>query len=139
MMRLVGQHPLFRPPAAPPLLAPDFFNARSFRGNGARSQRLDFIQEQAACDEPVEPLLAGRLALHLQAGRAMEEHHASSGFVDILASVASGTNEGLFQVCLVHPKRRHALRQLALFLGANGERAHARQRNQEVTVQQGKG
>ena len=93
-------------------------------GDVAGAELLDLVEQEAAGEEAVEALLAGGLALDLQAGGAMEEHDAGGGLVDVLAAVAAGADEGFFDVRLADAERGHALGELGFFVRADGERGH---------------
>ena len=134
-MRFVIEHALFGAAAAFAFLAPDFFNTRSLRVDVAFLERFDFIEEEAAGEEPVESLMACGLAFHLETRGAVDQHHARGAFINVLATVSARANEGLVNVPLAYAERGHALRKLALFIRADGERAHAA----SVTVASKKG
>ena len=93
-------------------------------GDVAGAQGFDLVEQEAAGQEAVEPLLAGGLALDLQAGRAVEQHDAGGGLVDVLAAVAAGADKGFFDVGFAHAQCGHALGELGLFVRADGERVH---------------
>ena len=109
-MGFVSKHSCFGAAAATPLLPADFFGAGSFGFDEAFLPGLDFVQEQAASNKSIEALLAGGLGFDLQTCRAMKEHDAGGGFVDVLAAMAAGADEGFFEVGLAHPESGHALR-----------------------------
>ena len=123
-MSLIGEHPLFGAAAATPFLAADLLDCGALGGHVARAEGFDLVEQQAAGQEAVEALLAGGLAFDLQAGRAMEQHDAGGGLVDILAAVPAGADKGFFEVGLAHAQCGHALGELGFFVGADGERVH---------------
>ena len=90
-------------------------------GDVALPQLLDLVEQEPAGQEPVEALLAGGLAFDLHPGRPVEQHDAGGGLVDVLAAVPAGADKGLLDVRLAHTQRSHALGELGLFVGADGE------------------
>src|SRR6266516_2643957 len=77
----VGEHPFLGAAAARAALAADFLEARAFRSRLAGSARFDFVEEKLPGEEPIEALLSRGLAFDPYAGRPVEEHHTSGGFV----------------------------------------------------------
>jgi hypothetical protein len=126
VMGLVGEHPLFGAAAATTFLAANLLDAVALGGDEAVFEGLNLVEQQAAGQEAVEALLAGGLAFDLQSGRAVEQHDAGGGLIDILAAVPAGTDKGFVNVGLAHTERRHALVELGLFVGTDGERVHGR-------------
>jgi len=125
LVGFVGQHSCFGAAASTPLLPPDFFNAGAFGFDESFLPGLDFVQEQTASDKSIEALLPCGLGFDLQPSRAMKEHDAGGGFVDVLAAMAARANESFFEVRLAHAEGAHALRQLGFFFGTDREGAHA--------------
>ncbi len=82
---------------------------------------LDFVQQKTPRQETIEPLLAGRLAFHLEPGRTVNQHYAGRGLVDILAAVTARPDERLVQISLPHAQAGHPLCQLVCFLEADRE------------------
>ncbi len=115
-MRLLSQHLFFRAPAALAFLSADFLDPFAFGRNETLLLSLDFVQKEPAREKPVKRLLPCRLAFDLQARRAMEQHHAGCGFVDVLTAVAARANEGLLDVRLVDAERDHPGRELRLLI-----------------------
>ena len=126
MMRFACEHFIFGAARAFAFLAADAFDFGAFGGNEAVLPFLNFVEEQTAGEETVESLLAGFLAFDLEAGGAMKEHDAGGGFVDVLAAVAAGADEGFLDVGLADAERGHALRELRFFFRADGELGHTR-------------
>src|SRR5207249_1479306 len=98
MVCFVGQHPFFGAATAAALLAADFFDARALGGDVTFLLLLNFVQQQAASQKAVESLMACRLAFDLEACRAVKQHDAGGAFIDVLAAVTAGSNEGFFNV-----------------------------------------
>src|SRR5579859_5760428 len=86
---LIRQHALFRTPAAAPFLPPYFLRQRPVRRNGARLESLDFVQQQAPGNKPIQSLLARLLALHLHTGGPVQNHDTGGGLVDVLPAMAA--------------------------------------------------
>ena len=126
MPGFIGEHPFPCPPAATPFLAPDLLDASTFSGYAAGAERFDFFKEQSPGEKTIQPLLSGALAFDLDAGRPVREHDARGGFVHVLAAVAAGPDEGLFEVRFAHAQRLHPERELLLFIDADRETCHAR-------------
>jgi hypothetical protein len=97
-MGFVGEHPLFRPPAATPFLPANLFDAGALGRYKAALQRFNFVEKQTPGDETIDALLACGLTFHLQAGGTMQQHHAGRGLVDVLTALATGTDEGFLEV-----------------------------------------
>ena len=125
-MGFVGQHPLFGAAAAAALLAADLLGAGELGRHLAGTQGLDLVEQEAAGQKAVEPLLPSSLALHLQAGRAMEQHDTGGGLVHVLAAVPTGPDKGFFDVGFTHAECGHALGELGFFVRADRERFHGR-------------
>ena len=123
VMGFVGQHLLFRAPAAPALLAAEFFEPGSLGLLPFLLTGFEFIQQELKGENAVESLLACGLALHLKASRTVEQHHTGRRLVDILATVSTRTDEALFDFGFAHAQRRHALRKL--FFVPGDDRVHA--------------
>jgi len=123
-MAFVRQHAFFSPATATAFLSADLFDAGALGSQIAFLEGFDFIEQQAASEEAVESLLARGLALDLETGRVMEQHHTGGAFVDILATVAAGADEGLLDVRFAHAESHHALSQLALLIWRDGKRVH---------------
>jgi hypothetical protein len=70
-MCLIRQHALFGSPTAPSLLPSYLLMLGPFHIGFAFACSLDFVQQQAASEESVQPLLPGALRLHLEPGWAM--------------------------------------------------------------------
>ena len=126
VMRLVGEHPLFGAAGALAFLAADAFHIRALRGDDPLLPLLNLVEQEPPGEKAVQSLLAGFLAFHLQAGRAMEQHHAGGGLVDILSAVPAGADKTFFNLRLAHAQRGHALRQLAFLFSTDRKRAHHR-------------
>jgi hypothetical protein len=116
MVRFVREHSRFSAATPPSLLAANSFYVLSFARQLAFLKLFNFIKQQSASQETVEPLLPRRLALNLHAGWPVEQHHASGGFVDVLAAVTPGTNEVFFNVSFSDAERLHALGELSFFI-----------------------
>jgi len=120
----IGEHALLGAAAATAFLAADLLDAGAFGGDMACAEGFNLVEQQAPGQETVEALLAGGLAFDLGAGWPVKEHDTGGGLVDILAAVAAGPDEGLFDVGFAHRHCGHTLSQLGLFVGADGERVH---------------
>jgi hypothetical protein len=66
LMGFVREHSLFRAAAAPPFLPPDAFRFVTLRCHTTSFHPLDLVEQQAARDKSIEPLLSRRLAFHPQ-------------------------------------------------------------------------
>ncbi len=108
-MRLVSEDALLGGAASSAFLPAQFLDALPL-GVGARAARgLDLVEEQLPGKDAVLPLLSRGLALDLNAGRPMHEHHARGDLVHVLPAVSPGAHEGLFDVTLANAERNHAL------------------------------
>jgi len=124
IMRFVSEDALLGGAAASAFLAATFLDSGTLCCDTAFLAGFDFIEQQLAGEETVDPLLARLLALDLQASRAMEQHDARGSLVDVLATMAAGAHEGFFDVGVAHAKGGHALRELIFFFQADRKCAH---------------
>ena len=124
-MGFVGEDAVFGSTAATAFLPAKFLDAGAFGSGLGLLLGREFVEEEFASKETVHALLAGVLALHLDAGGAVEEHDAGGDLVDVLAAVAAGTDEGFLDVRFLDAQGGHAPGQLVFLLWTDGERAHA--------------
>ena len=103
-MRLIRQHPLFRPAAPASFLAANFFRAGLLSRHRSRLQPLDFIEQKSPRHEPIQALLPGGLAFDPQPGRPMQQHDASRALIDVLPTMTPRPHERFLKVCLIHPQ-----------------------------------
>jgi hypothetical protein len=108
MPGFVGQNPFLGSATAGAFLASKFFDACPLGIRLALPARLNFVEQQAAGQDSVASLMAGLLALDLDARRTMKEHDAGGGFVDVLPAVASGANERFLDVLFANAEGGHA-------------------------------
>src|SRR5450432_1773671 len=98
MMRFVGQHPRRGATGALAFLAANLFDLGALRRHKAFLLLLNLVEQQAARDEAVESLLPCLLTFDLQTGRAMPQHHAGGGLVDVLPAVSAAADETFLDV-----------------------------------------
>ena len=120
-MRLVGEHALFGGAAAPALLAANFFEACALGVSAAFPARFNLVEQQLAGEKTIQALLARALAFDLQSGREMDQHHASRGLVDVLATVTTRADKSFFDVGFAHAECGHPLRELIFLFEADGK------------------
>jgi hypothetical protein len=125
MMRFVGEHAILGSTTPPALLPADFFSQGSLLRNEAVFVGLNLVEQQSAGEETVEALLPRGLAFDPQASRPMHQHDTRSALVNVLAPMAPGSDKRLFDVLIAHAERSHALRELDLFVRADGKRTHS--------------
>src|SRR5262245_49123821 len=101
-MRFIFQHALLRGAAATPFLSAKFFDARLFRGAAASLNGFDFVEQKPAREGAILTLLPRRLALHLDARRAMKQLHARGGLIDVLSAMSTRADECLFNIRFLH-------------------------------------
>ena len=77
---------------------------------------LELVEQQPAGDKAIQHLRPLCLAFDAESRRAMEEHHAGRGLVDLLTTGPSGADEGFLEVLLLHTERLHALLEQQLLL-----------------------
>jgi hypothetical protein len=87
MMGFVGEYPVPGTPAAATFLATNLGDACLLGCHRTCAESLDFIQQQAPGEKPVESLLPRCLAFDLQTRWTMAQHDASGGLVDVLTAV----------------------------------------------------
>ena len=129
-MGFIRQHTLLGAAAAFSLLSPDLLDTGPFGGDKTVPLLLNAIEEKFTGQKPVQSLLPGFLAAHLEASRAMHQQDAGVDLVDVLAAVTAGAHEGLFEVVLQHSKLGHAAAQLGCLFRADRECAHGLEGNQ---------
>jgi hypothetical protein len=98
MHGFIGKHPIPRPAASPPLLPSDFLNTRLLSGYLASLHLLDLVQKHPTRNKPIQSLLASGLALYLEAAGPVEQHHTGGGLIDVLASMATGSDERFLDI-----------------------------------------
>jgi hypothetical protein len=123
-MRFVGEHPVFGAAGAFAFLAADFLDAGALGVDVTFPHHFDLVEQKASGDEPVQSLLPGGLAFHLQARGTMEKHDTGGGLVDILSSVPARTNERFLDVRIEQSERGHAPGELSFLFRADGEQGH---------------
>lgn len=141
MVMLVVEHALFGATTAFAFLPADFLDAGTLGIHIALLEGFDFIEQKPAREVAIEALGPRGLAFDLETRRAVEQHHARGGLVDVLPAVSAGTDKRLFDVGFAHAERGHALRELGFLLRADRVRAHnpsvtgaGRKDNEEVNV-----
>jgi hypothetical protein len=125
-MGFVGEHPRFGPAAPLAFLPPDFLDAGLLRSHMPGLQFFNFVEQQPPGNESIQSLLTRRLALHLQAGGAVEQHDARRRFVDILAPMSTGPHKSFLNIGLPHPQGGHPLGELLCLIWIHRKRSHAR-------------
>jgi hypothetical protein len=111
-MRFVSQHSLSGGATASAFLSAKFFEQGALGIGAAFPSLFNFVEQELAGEEAIQPLLARALAFDLQSGRPMQQHHASGRLVDVLAAVAARADKRLFNIRFAHAERRHSLRKL---------------------------
>jgi hypothetical protein len=112
-----SEHTFFGGATAGTLLAADFLDAGAFGGSALFSDGFNFVQEELASEKSVEALLAGFLTFDLNTAGSMKEHDAGGDFVDVLAAVTAGADEGFFDVRFADVEGGHPLGELRFFVG----------------------
>jgi hypothetical protein len=120
----VDEDTFFGSTAARAFLASGFFDAIAFGVGEPAFLGIDLVEEDLACEEPVEALLAGDLAFYFETGGPMGEHDAGRGLVDVLTAVATGADETFVEIIFMDPKHRHAPFEFGYFLWADRKGAH---------------
>jgi hypothetical protein len=95
---------------------------------------FNFVEQYPPGNEPIQSLLTRRLALHLQAGRAVEQHHARRRFIDILTSMPSRSDKGFFNIGLAHAQGSHPLGKLLCLIRVHGKRGHCRSLVERIEI-----
>jgi hypothetical protein len=113
----VGKDSLFGSMASPPFLATSLFQAGTFGAEPRFLEGLKFVEEQLAGKKAVLSLVTGGLAFNLETSRPVNQEDASGGLVDVLATMAAGTDECFLKVRLRDAQSRHALGE---FVGCSG-------------------
>jgi hypothetical protein len=74
-MGLVSEHPRFGAATPLALLPTDFLDSGYLRRHPPGLFPFNFVEQYPPGNEPIESLLTGRLALYLEAGWPMDQHH----------------------------------------------------------------
>ena len=123
-MGFVGEHPRFGPATPLALLAPDFLDSGYLCRHLPGLFPFNFVEQYPPGNEPIESLLTCRLALHLEAGWAVEQHDARGRFIDILPAMPSRSHKGFFDIGLTHPQGGHPLGKLLCLIRVHRKRSH---------------
>jgi hypothetical protein len=123
--RLVGEHSFFGAATSPAPLPAEFLDAGFFREHLPGPQLFNFVQQQPPGDESIKSLLARALALDLQAGRSMQQHHARRRFVDILPAMSARPHKSLLDIRIAHTQDGHPLGELLFLFHIHRKRGHA--------------
>lgn len=108
MPGFVGQDAFLGCSAARPVRAPDLFDVRALGSDSSFVTRFEFVEQELPGEEAVAALVARGLALDLQPRRAVNQHDASGGLVDILAAMSARSDERLQDVFLAESDGSHA-------------------------------
>jgi hypothetical protein len=113
--RLVREHSFFGAATPPALLPAEFLDPSLLREHLPGLELFNFVQQQPPGEVTIETLLARALALHLDPGRSMEQHHARGCFVDVLPAMPTRSHKSLLDIRLTYSQSGHAPGEL-LFL-----------------------
>jgi hypothetical protein len=133
-MGFVSEHPHFGPAAPLALLPTEFLDSRYLCRHLPGLFPFNFVEQNPPGNEPIESLLTSCLALHLQAGRAVEQHYARRRFIDILAPMPSRSHKRLFNIGLPHPQGSHPLGKLLCLIRAHGKCGHRRSLVEQLEI-----
>jgi hypothetical protein len=122
----VSEHPRLGPAALLALLPAYLLDPGQLRRHLPGLFLLNFIEQYPPGNEPIESLLTSRLALYLQAGWAVEQHHTRRRFIDILAPMPSRSHKGFFNIGLPHAQGSHAPGELLRLIWIHGKYGHRR-------------
>jgi hypothetical protein len=125
-MGFVGEHPHFGPATPLALLPTDFLDSGYLGRHLPGLFPFYLVEQYPPGNEPIESLLTSCLALHLQAGWAMEQHHARCGFIDILTAMPSRSDKRFFNIRLAHSQGSHPPGELLCLISIHGKCRHGR-------------
>jgi hypothetical protein len=111
-MGFFNEHPRLGPAALLALLPAYLLDSGQLRRRLPSMFPFNFVEQYTPGNKPIESLLTGCLALHLQAGWAMEQHHARRRFIDVLTPMTSRSHKSFFDIGLANPQGRHPLGKL---------------------------
>jgi len=83
-MEFVSEHPRLGPAALLALLSAYLLDSGYLRRHLPGLFPFNLVEQYTPGNKPIESLLTSCLALHLQAGWPMEQHHARRRFIDVL-------------------------------------------------------
>ena len=133
-MGFISKHPCFGSAALLALLPAYLLDSGCLRRHLTGLFLFNFVEQYPPGYEAIESLLTSRLALHLQAGRAVEQHHARRRFIDVLTPMAPGSNESLFDIGLTHPQGGHPMGELLRLFWVHGKRGHCRSLADQIEI-----
>jgi hypothetical protein len=116
MMRFVGEDAPFGGFAAASLLAASFFDPGPFGGGALLSNRLDFIDEELSRQRTIHTLIPANLALDLNTGGSMQQHHAGRSLIDVLAPMTARADKTFIDILLANSEHGHPSSQFIVLL-----------------------
>jgi hypothetical protein len=122
----VSEHPRFGPAALLALLPADFLDSGNLFRHLPGLFPFDFVEQYPSGNKPIQSLLARCLALHLQAGWAVEQHHAGRRFIHVLPAMPSRSHKRFFDIGLTYTQGSHPLGKLLCLIWIQGKRGHCR-------------
>jgi hypothetical protein len=133
-MRLVSEHPHFGPATPLALLPTDFLDSGYFCRHLPGLFPFNFVEQYPPGNEPIESLLTRRLALHLEAGWPMDQHHTRRRFIHILPAMPSRSHKSFFNIRLTHPQGSHPLGKLLCLIWVHGKCGHCRSLVEQIEI-----
>jgi hypothetical protein len=124
LVGFVSEHPRFGTAAPLALLPTDFLDPGYLCCHSPGLFPFNFVEQYPPGNEPIEPLLTSCLALHLETGRAVKQHHAGRRFIHILPAMPSRSDKGFFNIGLTHPQGSHPLGKLLCLFWVHGKCGH---------------
>jgi hypothetical protein len=111
-MGFVSEHPRLGPAALLALLPAYFLDPGYLRRHLPGLKLFNFVEQYTPGNKPIESLMTSGLALDLQAGWAVEQHHAGRRFIDVLTPMTSRSHKSFFDIGLANPQGSHPLGKL---------------------------
>src|ERR1017187_8796825 len=111
-MGFVSEHPCLGPAALVALLSAYLLDSGYLRRHLPGLFPFNFVEQYTPGNKPIESLLTGGLALHLQAGWPVKQHYARRRFIDVLTAMPSRSHKSFFDIGLTHSQGSHPLGKL---------------------------
>jgi hypothetical protein len=133
-MGFVSEHPRLGPAALLALLSAYLLDSGYLRRHLPGLFPFNFVEQDTPGNKPIESLLTSGLALDLQAGWAVEQHHAGRRFIDVLTPMPSGSHKSFFDIGLTHPQGSHPLGELLCLIWVHGKCGHCRSLVEQIEI-----
>jgi hypothetical protein len=133
-MGFVSEHPRLGPAALLALLPAYLLDSGYLRRHLPGLFPFNFVEQYTPGNKPIESLLTSCLALDLQAGWPVKQHHTRRRFIDILAPMPSRSDKSFLNIGLANPQGSHPLGELLCLFWIDGKRGHRRSLAEQIEI-----